>query len=199
MPARFSPLKGHHVLLKALALLKAQGKAAHVLFVGGKGKEDPFQKDLEQRTIQQNVGENVSFVPFTADLRPFYALATCVVVPSVVPEGFGRVIGEAMACGRVVIASHHGAASELLQDPEKGGGQEGALEQLFRPGDSQHLADLLAQVLALSPQEREEKGKRARLRIQQHFSLHAFRESTLALYEACAASCNTFPSMQGNL
>lgn len=78
------------------------------------------------------------FVGARTDIVPIYRAADVVVVPSSWPEPFGRVVIEAMACGRPVIASRVGGIPEILT---------GELESLlFDPGDVEQLVQRLDEV-----------------------------------------------------
>ena len=61
-----------------------------------------------------NVLGKIVFLPFLDDLPAAYMLADVVVVPSLKPEPFGRVLIEAQAMGRPVVAFNHGGACESV-------------------------------------------------------------------------------------
>jgi glycosyltransferase involved in cell wall biosynthesis len=63
----------------------------------------------------------------------FYCRARMVVMPSMIPESFGLVGIEAMACGRPVIAFDSGGISDWLMDGETG--------LLVERGNIEKLAD----------------------------------------------------------
>ena len=70
-------------------------------------------------------------------------MATDVVVSaSTKPEAFGRVVAEAQAMGRPVVAPSHGAAGEIIIP--------GVTGWLFTPGDAVSMADALERALALN-------------------------------------------------
>ena len=193
MPGRFTALKGQGLLLKAFSLLRQQGHEAVLLFVGSTDQSLGMHQTLAKGAHLYGVAHAVRFAPFTKDLRPFYGLATCVVVPSVVPEGFGRVIAEAMAWRRIVIASRHGGALELIQDSVTG--------RLVTPRAPHHLATVLGEVLSMPKAQREAMGTRARTYIQENFSLPQFAQNTLDLYIQCLAewSCKKKPQQTSPL
>lgn len=60
-----------------------------------------------------------------------------VVMASLVPESYGLVVREALACGIPVVASRVGALPEAVRDGENG--------RLFSPGSSRELAAILQQ------------------------------------------------------
>jgi glycosyltransferase involved in cell wall biosynthesis len=57
---------------------------------------------------------NVFFMNHTSDPRQFYGVSRAVIVPSLIPETFGRVAAEAMCNGIPVLASDRGALPETL-------------------------------------------------------------------------------------
>jgi sugar transferase (PEP-CTERM/EpsH1 system associated) len=97
----------------------------------------------------------------------------CFVLPSLA-EGISNTILEAMACGLPVLATHVGAASELLVEGQTG--------RLVPAGDVQALADGLRQ-LALSRGGARAMGQAGRLRVEQHFSLPAMVAAYQTVYE----------------
>jgi len=80
---------------------------------------------------------NVSWMEFHADMPRLYARARAVIVPSLLPETFGRVAAEAMACGAVPLVSNRGALPEavagagIVLDPLQPSSWEAALKKLF--------------------------------------------------------------------
>lgn len=87
----------------------------------------------------------------TADLPPYYALASCFVLPSLI-EPWGLVVNEAMACGLPVLLSRScGCLRDLLLE-----GQNGFS---FSPHDVGELADRFSQMEQLDSARRAEMGK----------------------------------------
>ena len=80
-------------------------------------------------------------------------LADVVVSASTSPEGFGRVVAEAQAMGRPVVATSHGGARETVVP--------GSTGWLVPPGDPRALAEGLAEALKLGPEERLAHAARA--------------------------------------
>jgi len=90
-----------------------------------------------------------------AQLSHYYNQASVFVLPSI-QEGFGMVIGEAMACGCPVIASKNTGASELITD-----GDDGFIVPIRRPD----LIALRLQQLADEPQFADRMGRAAAARV----------------------------------
>jgi glycosyltransferase involved in cell wall biosynthesis len=97
-----------------------------------------------------------------------------VVHASVNPEPFGRVIIEAMALERAVIASAAGGASEIVE--------HGISGLVHRPGDAQSLADAI-DVLLADTELRVRLGKAGRSRVAERFSRDAMTRSVLDAYD----------------
>jgi glycosyltransferase involved in cell wall biosynthesis len=117
-PATFARWKGHTVFLEALARLKRDDVRGYV--VGGATYETRNSQwsEAELRTVAASLGldKQVGFTGFVRDMPSAYRALDIVVHASTRPEPFGLVIAEAMACGRTVVASACGGASELFTD-----------------------------------------------------------------------------------
>ena len=81
----------------------------------------------------------VVLLPERPDVVPLLHAADLVVVPSLEPEGFGRVVVEAMSSGRPVVAAASGGTGEIL-----GGGWAG---WTVDPSDADALATRVVDVL----------------------------------------------------
>jgi glycosyltransferase involved in cell wall biosynthesis len=92
-----------------------------------------------------------------AELRQHYSRASVFVLPSI-EDGFGMVIGEAMACGCPVIASVNTGASELIRD---------AVDGFIVPIRSPELIADRLQLLADDPELRQRMGSASLARMQQ--------------------------------
>jgi len=98
----------------------------------------------------------------------------CLVLPSVT-EGLPRVILEAMALSKPVIASRVGGIPDLVKD--------GLTGFLFEAGNTRELAEKL-KILMSDKSMAIEMGKRGRELIQNQFSNEKYLENYLAMIEA---------------
>ena len=112
---RLSPEKGVLALLQAWQQLQQPNWRLNIV---GDGPQKP---DLE-RFCQEHHLNNVTFWGFcsTVQTQELIKQATMAVVPSQWYETFGRVVIEAFACGRAVIASNVGAIAELVDEGQTG-------------------------------------------------------------------------------
>lgn len=169
------PWKGQDVFLYAAAQLLRRHPAARFMVVG-----DPiFQFQLERERLEGiarhlGIGDAVSFVGHREDVPAVLSRLDVFALPSLY-EPFGRVLIEAMAARRPIVASRAGGVPEIVLDGETG--------VLVEPGDPQALADALAGMLE-SPTRAETLAGAARERVADCFSLEATVAGVMAAYEA---------------
>jgi glycosyltransferase involved in cell wall biosynthesis len=170
LPARLSRWKGQSVLLEALARLARPDVCA--VFVGdGKRRET---RRLEAQAQALGLDGRVRLVGRCDDMPAAFMLADVVVHASTAPEAFGRVVIEAQAMGRPVIAADLGGPRETVQNGQTG--------WLVPPGDAEILAEGIAHVLDLPPADRLALGQRARAAVLAHYTTVAMQDATLAVY-----------------
>lgn len=134
---RLDPLKGVHAAIEALAHLRhLPGAPEATLTVVGSGHPD-YETELRRLIVELALSESVALVGSipTVQIPQLLTKHNCQLVPSVVEEGFGRVLLEGMAAGLVVVATGTGGSGEILEDGVNG--------LRFPPGDAQALARCL--------------------------------------------------------
>lgn len=105
--------KGHAVALRALAQLK---DVRWELKIVGDG---PLKKDLQNLATELHIADRVTFSSFTNSVETVLRDSDLVLIPSLW-EGLGVVAREAMAAGRLVLASDTGGLSESVSSAETG-------------------------------------------------------------------------------
>ena len=170
---RLTSWKGQGVLLDALKQMSES--EIQCLIVGSdQGRVEYTAKLKEQaQKLPQNV--EVKFISSCTEMPLLYAASTIVVNASLDPEAFGRVVVEAQAMGKIVVASGHGGAQETIQDGKTG--------FLFPVGDSAALAEVLKRVLALSEQKRNQIGADSVQSVRENFSTERMCNKTIQLYQ----------------
>jgi len=154
-------VKGPHILLEALAKLKAW-KVPFSCELAGGHIDEGFRQKLIDFTNMAGILDNVHFLGKLdrIGLRDLFSRGQVFVFPSTWQEPFGISQVEALAAGLLVISSATGGASETVHDDING--------RRFRPGDSQHLADILMEVY-YNPADHEHLRLRGRRLAQTHF------------------------------
>ncbi len=114
---RLTPAKGVHILIQALGLLKND----NWLLMMDKFDEYSSNYELKIKALikSHSLMDKVVFVsPNHVEIGGYMNAADLVIVPSISTpnwkEQYGRVIPEAMACGKTIIASKSGAIPELI-------------------------------------------------------------------------------------
>ncbi|MCF7899781.1 glycosyltransferase family 4 protein, partial [Candidatus Babeliales bacterium] len=107
--------KGVQYLIQAWQKLNFTPDQAELILVGN------LQQDLSLFLKQTKLPKNIIFYGSTDkfNLKKLYQSADLFVLPSI-EDGFGMVIGEAMACGLPVICSDHTAATDLIENKVHG-------------------------------------------------------------------------------
>jgi glycosyltransferase involved in cell wall biosynthesis len=130
---RLIPIKGHLVLLRALAQARARVPGL-VLDVAGRG---PLEPALKAYARELGVEDAVRFLGFVSQVERAIEESAIVVVPSL-GEGFGMVALETMERARPVIASSVGGLPEIVAHGETG--------LVVPAGDAEALAQAMVEL-----------------------------------------------------
>jgi glycosyltransferase involved in cell wall biosynthesis len=172
---RLAPEKGVDTLLQAWRRVAAHRPAARLKIVG--------QGPMSTLAATSPPGvEWVGWQPRDQLLR-IMQHAALLVFPSGYYEGFPMTLVEAFATGLPVVASNLGAAAEVIRDHHMG--------RLFRPGDPEHLAQTLEELLNDQPAIRA-MGRAARAEYEAKYTpernyIHLLDAYALAAEHASAA------------
>ena len=177
MLARLDPVKGHDMVLHALGILKDRGLDFHFT---NWGEGEPAAIERVRATASDlGIAERVQFCP--ACESPWDALEMMdVFVSASVAEGMSNSIMEAMAAGRVVIATDVGDTSVVLGPSASPSGS------LVAPTEHA-LADAIAAVVA-DRDRAAESAMRAKQKAASGFSVAAMLDAYESVYAALASS-----------
>jgi len=172
--SRLTPWKGHMTLLEAVARLADRWPRLKLVVVGEVAFwEADYEQQLKQRAAELGLTEQVIWTGFRSDVPQLLRLCDIFVLPSV-GEPFGRVIVEAMATSRPVVATASGGVPEIVVD-----GQTGLL---VPPEDAQSLASAIQTLLADS-QRAQQMGAEGLTRAHQLFSVDRVARQGQELYQ----------------
>jgi glycosyltransferase involved in cell wall biosynthesis len=128
---RLSREKGHADLLEAVSILCRSGDHPDFrVVIAGEG---PERANLEAQRSALGLGSIVLLAGHQADVRPFYALADIMALPSH-SEGSPNVLLEALSAGLPVAATDAGGILEIAVD-----GQSALISRTGRPPDRRRL------------------------------------------------------------
>jgi len=165
--ARLRNGKGVEKLVKAFA---AQ-KRISLLRIAGDG---PRREALEDLAAKLGVAKAVEFVGWTDDVAEFWRRCDFAAVPSELPESFCMAAAEAMACGRPVIASGHGALPEVVENGVSG--------VIVRSDSAAAWAAALPLYADIAVRDRH--GRAARRRAEEVFDIRRTAREYISLLEA---------------
>lgn len=178
LPGRLTRWKGHTVLIEAMSRLEDR-TGLRCILVGSEQGRTGYVRELENEIARHNLEETVQIVGDCRDMPAAFMLADVVVSTSIEAEAFGRVITEAQAMGRPVIATDHGAARETVAQRETG--------WLVPPGDASALAVALREALSLDAETRDALARRVIENVRQDYTKELMCARTLAVYEEVLA------------
>jgi glycosyltransferase involved in cell wall biosynthesis len=167
---RLSREKGHVDLIDALgALCLSNPQLDPKLVLVGDG---PERLRIERDAGVHGVGDRVVFAGQVSDVRPFYALADMLVLPSH-SEGSPNVLLEAMAAHVPIVATAVGGVPELVED------HKSAL--LVRPNDPSMLAGAIVKLFH-DAKLRQELTANAFATVKRDYSPETYARSLISIY-----------------
>ena len=174
----FGLRKGIFFLIRAMKQVKQEYPGAHLVCVGGAprwlGRTD-YRQLLKDEMARNGVEDRVTLLDAVkhTELVEFYRHSEIFALPSYY-EAFSKVVVEAMACSKPIVASRTGAIPELVDEGESG--------FLVPFGASDVIAEKLC--LLLGDRElRTSMGRRGRERVQSQFTWRAVAERTKSAYD----------------
>jgi glycosyltransferase involved in cell wall biosynthesis len=168
--SRLSPWKGQHVLLEALTHCS---KDVTAVFVGDAlFGETEYVKSLHRQVEALGLQHRVRFLGFRSDVVALMSVCDVVAHTSTAAEPFGRVIVEAMLCGKPAIATKAGGAVELVE--------HGMTGWLVAPGDPVDLAQTIEQIRS-TPEESHAIAKAAQSQAEDRFALETINAQIKSL------------------
>lgn len=169
--ARLEALKGHAVLLDALAKLRDDGISARAVLVG----DGPQREALQLLGSQLGIGDRLHFVGSVGQdaISRHYQEADVFCLPSFI-EGVPVVLMEAMAMEVPVVASRIMGIPELVED--------GVAGLLFPAGSADGLASVLKEILGATADARAALGRAGRDRVEQDFRIETSASLLAALF-----------------
>ena len=180
---RLEKIKGHALLLSALAQLRSADLPPIRLVLVGDGTE---KEDLEQKVVQHRMSHRVIFAGTQKNTAAFLASFDIFVLPSLF-EGLGLSIIEAMGAGLPVIGSTAGGITEIVSHEESG--------LLFKLGSSEELAHCLERLIR-SPELRRRLAAAGKAKVEQQFAIEHYVERLYAEYASVLANAPS-PALEG--
>ncbi len=160
--------KGYRHLLDAAALIERAKPGVHWILVGN----GELRSELEAQTRRLHLGSQVHFTGWREDIPDVLALSDVFVLSSE-SEGFGRVLVEAMAMNRAVVATAVGGVPDIVLAGETG--------LLVEPANPVALADAVRALLD-DPARAARLGAAGRARAESTFRRGAHVDAVERVY-----------------
>ena len=141
---RLVPVKGPEFLVKASKYIISKYPDTYFMFTG----DGPLEQDLKRKALEMGISDNIIFLGWRDDLAKIISIYDIFVLPSL-NEGMGRVLVEAMALGKSIVASNVGGIPDLVIHGKNG--------FLVPPKNPKELAKYI-QVLLEDKDKREKMG-----------------------------------------
>jgi len=181
LAGRLTRIKGHLTIIEAAARMKAQGRDDFlILFAGDDQGRTGYGEELAKAVAEAGLEDRIKILGHCDDMPAAYLLADVSILPTVVPESFGRAAVEPQAMGRPVIASNHGGTTETVSDGVSG--------WLVPHSEPTAWAAAMLKAIDLGPGRRGEMGQTGMNRTRQLYRVDAMCEATLAAYERVLAA-----------
>ncbi len=163
--------KGFDHLIRAVSKLREKGLRVKCVIVGG--GDEGITNELRALTSELDLGDRILFTGYRQDVAPLMHSFDIMVVPSL-RESQTRVVPQAFACGRPVIAYATGGVPELID--------EGVTGWLSPTGDVDHLAGRIF-AAATHLEQTAAVGAAAQIYARNNMRLELKMQQTMAAYE----------------
>lgn len=174
MIGRISRPKRQDVFIKAMSEVIKVCPDVYALIVGDTkiDRSEDYLKELQVMVKDLGLADNVIFTGFMKDVNELYASLDLLVLSSQT-EGFCRVLIEAMAMGKAVVATMVGGVVEIVEN--------GITGLLIPPND---VSSLTKAIIAMyeGKEQAIRMGKAGRRRVENMFSIEKNVEETQNVY-----------------
>ena len=174
LPGRLTRWKGHKVMLEALSRLESR-EGLRCIMVGSDQGREAYVRELQEDIVRLGLESVVHLPGDCRDMPAAFMLADLVVSASTDAEAFGRVIVEAQAMGRPVIATDHGAARETVTHGENG--------WLVTPNDASALVNVMREALSIDTETRDIIARRGIANVRENYTKDLMGERTMTVYQ----------------
>ena len=166
--------KGHRYLLEAAWMLTQTHPHVRFWIVGKEPvqRQRAYTEELEEYIRNYHLQRYVKFWGFRPEITELLAKIDILALPSL-QEPFGKIVIEAMAMAKPVVAANVGGVPEIVVDGETG--------LLVPPADADAFRQALEQLIP-NRAKREQMGRAGRQRVERLFTLEQNVRATEQVY-----------------
>jgi glycosyltransferase involved in cell wall biosynthesis len=169
--------KGQDDFLHAMAIVVRSVPNVKALIVGAPdltARSQEYHRRLRELVVELRLSDRVLLTGFRGDIARIMAASDVVVHSASEPEPFGRVIVEAMASGRPVIATAAGGVLDIIEDERNG--------LLVPPGDATSMAEAILRLL-VDRAYAKRIGQQGQQCARERFSVHQHVTAIQRIYQ----------------
>ena len=173
-PGRLTNWKGQLEFLKIIEFFK---KDPIIFYFAGDEKNISYKKKLIKEIYIKNLSSKCRILGHLKkdELKMMYQCSDIIISAPLKPEGFGRVISEALSMKKIILAYNFGGAKDQLKD----------LDDLYKikPQDYEEMRSKINIVLKLEKERVFSMGSTARKHVIKKFSKSSMLQSYLNFYQ----------------
>ena len=173
-PGRLTSWKGQLEFLKIIEFFKED---PIIFYFAGDNKNQSYEKQLSKEIYTKNLNSNCRILGHLKknELKMMYQCSDLVISAPLKPEGFGRVISEALSMKKIILAYNFGGAKNQLN----------GLDNLYKvkPQNYDEMRSKINTVLKLNKSEVVSMGAFARKHVVEKFSKDSMLQSYLNFYQ----------------
>lgn len=170
---RIMPEKGQWFLLSAMKNIPRD--VLDKIKIHVYGDAPPTRKALMSKFVDDvksaGLEDSIIIYGFDSAASEKIKQLDCCLVPSMMPDPFPTTVLEAMRASKIVVATNHGGAKEIIEDGING--------FCINKNDSQQFALVLSRIATMSVVERKRMGDNARLTYFNNFTIAQFEKRFL--------------------
>jgi glycosyltransferase involved in cell wall biosynthesis len=187
VPGRIAPWNGQLILPEVARILLDSGtRDFAVVLVGEHQTFRKYARFIVEKARAKDVAAFIRLAGHCHDMPAAFAAADTVLVPAIEPPVLGRVVAEAQAMGRPVVASNIGILPEHVVTPPEMP-EDVRTGWLVAPGDAADVARGLATSFSLDSTAYRAMSARARQFAEYMFSPQSVAVATRAVYTSLLA------------
>ena len=177
LPGRLTRWKGQEVFIEALNFLieDFDKKNFHAVVLGSDQGRDVYSKKLLLLVERYRLGKKITFVENCKEMPLAYKISDLVISSSIEPEAFGRVVVEAQAMNKPIVASDIGGSRETVLNSKSG--------LLYKFNDQKELAKAINKIMKMDKQSLNLMGKLGRLNVEKKYNVDQMCQTTFTEYK----------------
>ncbi len=176
--ARFDPMKGHGMFLRAAARFLKERPESRFVCVGHGPQDYVDSIRVQARTI--GIDDQMVWAGARRDMHAVYNAIDILALTSSYGEGFSNTLGEAMACGVPCTATDVGDAAIIIADNN----------MIIARDDDEGMASAWRTIFETAQPERDAQRANCRHRIETEFSVSSMVDEYLGLYRQVSGTAD---------